>query len=609
MKSRTLACSGLAAFLLLLGAQLFGQSSTQVLNPFNPPAFQKYAAPVSSRIAFLASEQGKQFLLHAPNPIAKKLLQRYHGAAVAAEWDTIPHKYLTQGASSPSTGTQGNGNLLTSSTALLTPVSRCAATRFNLESPTNALPQNEESIDFKLAGATGGGDMAGELANDFRGFFLSPVVWSPSVTGYYFEDASGCTPQFEGGTPPIDDPLSSGNQLIGAGDPIINFDPNHDAWFVSSIYESSFDAGVGVFRNTTTNLKSVNCPNGTHNLDSATTCWEPGVAGVNAIVADEQTFFFPDKPDSWVDSRTIGTGAGDVYITDTLFGFGSVIDLIACTNGLTSCSAPEIISGGDTGTQFSDIKTKANGTITITYGNYFTIFTLSGSLIFTVDIKYVSCTPNGAPIAPTCSAPVLVRRDRRTIVDGITELIQVRNNTYPTHVEAAGGSYVFWEHCGANSDLPFGFNFVCPDADIVGSVNTGTGWSAPFAVDTALGHQIQPWATYDSSADKIVIVYQDCDSPSTNQRQACRAGYKTITPTTGGSTTVGLFNALSTYQYPQAEANGGFFGPLFGDYIGASAHQGHFWAGFTDTSRVGTYGFGTRSVNESNNNDVAVDNP
>lgn len=609
MKSRTLACSGLAAFLLLLGAQLFGQSNTQVLNPFNPPAFQKYAAPVSSRIAFLASEQGKQFLLHAPNPIAKKFLQRYHGAAAAAEWDTIPHKYLTQGASSPSSGTQGNGTLLTSSTALLAPVPRCPATRFNLESPTNAVPQNEESIDFKFQGGSIiSADMAGEVANDFRGFLLSPVVWSPSVTGYYVEDTIGCVPQFEGGTPPIDDAIFSGNQLIGAGDPIINFDPVHDAWFVSSIYESPFDDGVGVFRNTTTNLKSANCPSGTHNLDSATTCWEGPALGVNAIVADEQTSFFTDKPDSWVDTRTAGTGAGNVYITDTLFGIGATIQLIACTNDLTACSAPETISGGDLSTQFSDIKTKANGTITITYGNYFTVSTFTGP-IFTVDIKYVSCTPNGAPTPPTCAAPVLVRRERRGIVFGLTELILVRNGTYPTHVEATGGSYVFWENCGANSDLPFGRNFVCPDADIVGSVNTGTGWSAPFAVDTALGHQIQPWATYDSSADKIVIVYQDCDSPSATQRQACRAGYKTITPTTGGSTTVGLFNALSTYQYPLAEANGGFFFPLFGDYIGASAHQGHFWAGYTDTSRVGTYGFGTRSVNESNNNVVAVDSP
>jgi hypothetical protein len=596
--------------LVLAGAApLFAQMPT-IGSLVNPPAFQKYAAPVSSRLAFLASDKGKQFLLQAPSPMARKLLQRYHGAAAAAQWDKTPHQYMNYGAPSGARSLGNSPNVATAMAVLpRAAVTRCSATRFNLEPAANALPQNEQSIDFKFqGGSTTAADMAVEVSNDFRGFFLSPAVFSPSISGYYVEDTAGCAPRYEGGTPPIPDPLFSGNDLIGAGDPIINFDPNHDAWFYSSIYESPFDDGAGVFRNTTANLKSANCRSGTQNVLTSTICWANGpvTAGLNAIVADEQTVNFVDKPDSWVDSRTSGTGAGDVYIVDTLFSkVGANIDLTACTNNLSACSASENISPSDFSTQFSDVKTKANGTITVTYGEFYTISTFTRS-IFAVDIKYVTCTPNGAPIAPTCSAPVKIATDFAPIVDGLTELDLVRNSTYPTHVETAHGSYVFWEHCGSSSDLPFGENLICPDADIVGSVNTGTGWSAPFAVDTAAGHQIQPWATYDSSADKIVITYQDCDS-STTTRQACRAGYRTITPT--GGTTVGAFNALSAYAFPQAEANSGFFDPLFGDYIGASAHNGHYWAGYTDTSRVGIYGFGTKSANESNNNVAAVDNP
>jgi len=603
MKSRTFVCGMLAAFLLLFGAELLAQSSTKVLNPFNPTAFQKYAAPVSSRLSFMASEKGKQFLLQAPNPIAKTFLARFHGSDAAAQWDNTPHKFLSQGRpSGASARAQGGGT-----PGSLAPTSRCPWTRFNLEAAANAVPQNEESIDFFKAGATGGGDMAVEVANDFRGFFLPPAKWAPSVSGYYVEDTSGCSPRFEGGTPLLPDPIYATNFLIGGGDPIVNYDPQHDAWFYSSIHESPYDEGIGVWRNTTAGLKA--CAGGTHNLTTSTSCWPTGPAssGFNAIVADEQTFFFDDKPDSWIDTRASGTGHGDVYISDTLFGFGTNIDLVACTNDLTLCSGSENVSGGDTGVQFSDIKTKSDGTVTITYTNSYVISTFTQP-IYAVDIKYVTCSPNGAPSAPTCNWPVLVKTDYAPIVDGLSGLIDVRNSTYPVHVEASGGTYIFWEHCGSYSDLPFGGNFFCPDADIVGTVSTSGGatWGAVFTVDGAYGHQIMPWATYDSGADKIVITYQDCDASG---KTACRAGYRTITPTTSGSTAVGAFAAISGYTYPTAEANNGDFAPLDGDYVGASAHGNHSWFGFTDTSRAGSYGFGTELDQDSNNSIAAWDNP
>jgi len=600
MKSRTVVCGMLAAFLLLFAAQLLAQSSTKVLNPNNPPAFQKYAAPVSSRLAFLASEKGKQFLLHAPNPIAKSLLKEYHGADAAAQWDSIPHKYLTQGR--PSAAASQAQHSITPASG---PATRCSGTRFNLEPAANALPQNEQSVAFKTGGgSTSAADMAVEVSNDFRGFFLPPALFSPSVSGYYVEDTAGCTPRFEGGTPLIPDPYIATNYLTGGGDPIVNYNPNNDNWYYSSIHESEYDVAIGVFRNTTANLKS--CASGTHNLTTSTSCWPASWA----YLSDEQSVYyaFTDKPDSWVDTRASGTGAGNVYISNTLFGYyGSEIDLDTCDATLTNCSGAMSISGFDTGVQFSDIKTTANGTITVTYGNYYTIFLPTTSMpIYAVDIKYVVCTPNGAPTAPSCNFPVLVKTDYAPIVDGLASLYDVRNSTYPVHAEATGGSYVFWEHCGSYSDLPYGNNYVCPDADIVGTLSTNSGatWGSVFAVDNAYGHQIQPWASYDTSADKIVIAYQNCNGAG---KTACEAGYRTITPT--GGTTVGAFHAVSSYAYPEADANVGYFAPLFGDYIGVSAHDGHSWYGYTDTLRLGTYGYGTELDNDSNNNVAAVDNP
>jgi len=184
----------------------------------------------------------------------------------------------------------------------------------------------------------------------------------------------------------------------------------------------------------------------------------------------------------------------------------------------------------------------------------------------------------------------------------------VRNGTYPVHVETPSGTYVIWEHCGPFSDLPFGDNIICPDADIVGAFSStgGASWTAPFAVDTTYGHQIFPWATYDPSTNTVVLAYENCNYTN---RAGCAPGYRKFTPpSTVASAFLGPVAGLS-YTYPEAEANRPFFQPLFGDYMGASAHNGHLWVGYGDTKTQGTYGFGTTNVNESNNGLFAVDAP
>jgi hypothetical protein len=486
------------------------------------------------------------------------------------------------------------------------------------------LPQNEESIDFKYNGVTVGSDMVVEASNDWRGYLDPPSTFAPSISGYYVETWGGCTPQFEGGLPPMPDPMAPATSMWGGGDAIINYDPNHDSWFYSSSYFDDYHDGVAVFRNTTGHLKNTTaCPSGTHNLYAAAACWPRGPAssGFNAVLLDEQVnpYYREDKPDSWVDSRTSGTGAGNVYVSDTvidLLSGTSWIDLSVCTNDLTKCSGPTAISAAsDTSATFSDVKTKSNGTISVTYGNYST-FELPGPLythVNKVDIKYVLCTPQGAPAAPLCSTPTLVATEYQPVTE-LAGLNDVRNNTYPVHIERAGlYPFVFWERCASLSDLPFGGDTsyggaTCPDADIVGaySPDGGTTWAAPYSIDTTTGHQIQPWATYDVAQDVINIVYQNCNSTYKDQ---CQVGFRQIP---SGSVTPGGFYALSSYASPEAEANRAYFQPLFGDHIGASVRgtgavgASHLWIGYTDTLRLGLYGFGTESDDESNNNIVAA---
>jgi hypothetical protein len=624
MKSSYLVCILLVTSLLALGVQLFGQSSREIKNPTNPPAFQKYAAPVSGRIAFFASENGKQFLLHSPNPMAKTFLTRFWGSAVASQWDTTPHApYRTPGPPSPASS-KPQAPLA----SILATTSRCAQTRFNLEPATNALPQNEPAIDFKIGAGPGGTDQVGEGAQDLRGFFLSPASWSPSASGYYFGTTGVCTPQFEGGTPPIRDPLSTqpNNFLIGFADPNLIYDSNHDTWTYASIYLSSSSEGVGLLRNTNSRLTNTSfCPNGTHNLAATQNCW---LASLGTNVADEQTdvsISFADKPNMAIDTRASGTGAGDVYVTDTLFLPGpSVINLTACTNTLSACSTAETISGSDSSTQFSDVKTYPNtsasaGTISVTYAQFNLIATFT-TIIPEVDIKYVECTPMGAPIAPTCGPPTLVASEFQPQSGLLAGMTDVRNSTYPVHVVRNDGTiFVFWERCAVFPSLPFGVGPLasgvssCPDTDILYafSTNKGATWTGPLPVDIGYGHQIQPWVDYDPTQDIVSLVYNNCNNTA---RNFCSFKIQQIA---SGSTAIAPLPppVAPLTTVPESDANRPFFQPLYGDYIGIQAHscptclsggpRRTLWIAGTDTLRQGSYNGAL--VNESNNNVFSFD--
>ena len=130
-----------------------------------------------------------------------------------------------------------------------------------------------------------------------------------------------------------------------------------------------------------------------------------------------------------VDTRATGTGAGNVYVTMTrlanYYSGSSAMQLVVCDNGLVNCSPPETVSG-DPNITLSRVQVIPSGgsagTVTISYINVASGRNKSGLTGYRYQIKRVVCTPNGAPNAPTCSAPTLVYDEHPSLVGDVSGL-------------------------------------------------------------------------------------------------------------------------------------------------------------------------------------------
>jgi hypothetical protein len=234
---------------------------------------------------------------------------------------------------------------------------------------------------------------------------------------------------------------------------------------------------------------------------------------------------FIDKPHMRADERAYGVGAGNAYVTWTRFDLvsnTSQIQIAACpTNLAAGCSPPLTISGDDSQTQFSHIAIRADGVVTITYININFIYTgkqLYYRQIF--DIKYVSCTPNGAPAAPTCSSPSLVHTVKTPLAfGGALASNTFRVESYPTHDNRLRNGvfeeFVSWSQCKTDPYLFIGtfLYLTCPDSQVVmtWSATDGAGrassWAPVSPVNNHLGDQILPWVKTDHSREIVHIAY------------------------------------------------------------------------------------------------------
>jgi hypothetical protein len=460
----------------------------------------------------------------------------------------------------------------------------CSGTRFNLEPRTNAIPQNTESVDFLPNRVSSGVDLVVGTANDQRATIGGFDAY------YVHRQGSSCGADFEG-------------TIFTAGiDPTIVADPARDAFFFADL-ALSLSPLVELARTTSGSLlSSTACPSGTQLVSNNPNCW-PVVGAANFSNPGITQSALLD-PHLAVDPRTSGTGAGDLYVVGQfedlkVYPTPASVEIVACTNLHLKCSAPVKASGTDTFGSFPYVQARSDGLITI---SYWTFTQPIGTLPNPIDLKFVTCTPQGAPKAPVCSTPTLVATS--DLPSGFAPGDSGFSDTlFPKHAnrqEADGTftTFLVYDRCRSIIGSP---NFVAPacskiDVVLTFSTDEGATWSAPEAVESGAGHQFFNAIRNDIATETINIAYYSTQDDYFLQRAKVRL--RQIAP---GSTVLGSSSILTANSTdPDAgvqdlvELSGGGV-VSFGDRMGLAAAgtgtqgQSKVYIHFTWNNVFGTY--------------------
>jgi len=500
------------------------------------------------------------------------------------------------------------------------PAVECGAqfgTQFNLEPATNAVAQQMENVDFIPNRVGLNEDLVVAGAYDFRGNAPAGTTWDGSLSGYYVHRSTtpDCSPQFEGGLPPV---TVQGKTFAGDGGTVIAADPARDAFLVADVRLDLTDqlSAIGLFRASSANLLNpAQCPDGTHTAAQAQSCWEQTAPALINQIPSSGPLSSLDYPSLAADERGSGLGAGDVYVAYGSFAAG--MELVACNDATLVCSSPLTISDSTDpfgGTVDAHVEVRPDGIITVTY--------LDQDSPPTDVIKFVSCKPAGAPNAPICGAPAVVATENQALgfsfstgqsISGLNLLVL----TFPKHanrIEADGKTvttFVVWDRCKTtfNFILPAGGSFpTCLDADVVMSTSTdGATWSPVTPVNGGPGHQFFPSISTDESRGVVIITYYDASADPFGKR--LRVSLNHIDP---GSTKVSPVIALTTLPTPwDADPSQNPFAIGFDFHFGMKARgmgtpgNSRLYTSFTSTAdRPGMY-FG-QPVREQNNNLVKL---
>jgi len=532
-------------------------------------AQKRPAIPPIGIVGFLASPRGRALFRSSTHPMIRAIAERLGEKLDApASAPATPAVRASSGAAQPEAVAGGCGP--------------AAGTRFNLEPrPAPAVaPQNGTSVDFLPAAGLSGGDLVAGAANDLRGLF---GALGDSMTGYFVHrngaSANPCAPDFDGGLPSITS--ITGELVPGGGDTAVEADPARGAFFIVDTRFGLSVSAIGLFRTTAANLNSpVACPGGTHDATAAGACW-PVHTEVNPRTDGTLNVF----PHLAVDPRPAGsgTGAGDVYVSNIFSTLGAVFTILSvCNNSLTACSPAVRISGGDLTTQTSnvrvrpDIATNPSGAVTVTYVNV--VEGPPPDFLQSYDIKYVTCTPQGAPNPPVCAAPRLIVREDQPVPsrggglgDGSLAAANFLVTTHPKHEhrQDANGveTYVVWDRCKVQNIQGGG---ICPDADLRLAASNNNGMSWNFGnVDTGTGDQYFPAIRTDSS-NTVNIAYMSAQADSMKHR--ARVILRQVAPGASTPDPPGAAQVITTTAMdPAADF---FFGDSYiGSYIGVAARS------------------------------------
>ncbi len=460
--------------------------------------------------------------------------------------------------------------------------------RFNLEPRANAVVQAAESVAFLHNAAGAGLDLVLATATDERGL-------GGSTDAFYVQRSSAnCAPDLEGGLPFI----STAFDLFAPfGTPVAVADPVRNVFFIADLRfgTTTDDNGVGIVKATTASLLNESaCPKGTQSSGSAGCFTASSVFNITTLNA------FLSNPDLAVDPRTSGTGAGDVYAVVTQADPNNTlhnsVSLMACRNEDLNCSNSITISGSDLEGDFAWVQVRPDGEITISYSNT----TFPG--INPEDIKFVRCTPKGAPNAPSCSAPILITTEKTPIFASFIGDVPMSDVLYAKHahrLESDGKTvttFLVYDRCSVPV-INYGFvESFCPKTDVVltSSNDGGQTWSTIANVTNSAGQQFFGTVATDRSTGIVNIAYYSTERDAFQQRP--QVFLAQIAP---GTTTLGTPHLLTTAS-ADAQASSPvmvLFEPQgLGDRLGLAADgtgttgQSRAYVGFTWNSVFGTYG-------------------
>ena len=470
----------------------------------------------------------------------------------------------------------------------------CSGTRFNLEPRTNPLPQNTESVDFLPNRVSPGVDLVVGAANDQRSNIAGFDAY------YVHRQGTTCGADFEG-------TLSTASI-----DPTVVADPARDAFFLADMF-LSLSQVVEVGRTTAANLlSSTACPSGTQLNGRNPNCWP--VIGTADFTNSSITQAALSDPHITVDPRKSGTGAGDVYVVAQYENVTKVpavasVQIIACTNLTLTCGSPVVVSGTDTFGSFPYVQVRRDGIITISYWTFTKPF---GSQPNPIDVKFVTCKPQGAPKAPLCSTPTLVATSS---VPGLFAPGDsgVHDSLFAKHsnrLEASGTftTFLVYDRCQSIVGSPNFAAPACSKVDVVFTFSTDSGatWSAPEAVESGAGHQFFGTIRNDTSTETINIAYYSTQDDFFLQRAKVR-----LRQIAAGSTVLAPANVLTAHSTdPDAGIQdlivpGGQGVIDFGDRIGlaaagtGTAGQSKVYVHYTWNNVFGTFN-GTSQPDQNN---------
>jgi hypothetical protein len=392
------------------------------------------------------------------------------------------------------------------------------------------------------------------------------------------------------------------------GAPVVAADSVRNTFFAADLrLGQNNDTAVGVLRTTAANLLSTTaCPSGTQT--NSATCWPIGNA-----VNDVPLNFILFDPQVSVDPRATGagTGAGDVYLVGTVqdnnnFPPTRTIFLAACTNAQLSCSSSAVPSGSDNVADFPWVQVRSDGTITVTYVN---TKTFSSGGFFPFDIKFVTCTPNGAPKAPTCGTPNLVTTENNAMTGTAPGDLLLTNGdrpflpgdrTFPKHanrLESDGKTvttFIVYDRCEVPTigSTLIGANF-CSKTDVaITSSTDGLHWSPVRSATSSPAQQFFGTVATDASTETVNIAYFSTQNDPLQQHMQLF-----LAQIPRGSTTVGTPHLL-TSGFADAQSQSPIvvsFDETYGDHLGLAAEgtgtagQSHAYVGFTWNSVQGSY--------------------